>query len=56
MTENFGEDAVGQLMGRIMESMAEYYSNELREKVQRGQNVNAEKGIWNGGGVPFGTP
>lgn len=54
VTENFGEDAVGQLMGRIMESMAEYYSNELREKVQRGQNVNAEKGIWNGGGVPFG--
>ena len=54
VTENFGEDAVGQLMGRIMESMAEYYSNELWEKVQRGQNVNAEKGIWNGGGVPFG--
>ena len=54
VTENFGEDAVGQLMGRIMESMAEYYSNELREKVQRGQNVNAEKGIWNGGGIPFG--
>ncbi|MGM9603213.1 MAG: recombinase family protein [Faecousia sp.] len=54
VTENFGEDAVGQLMGRFMESMAEYYSNELREKVQRGQNINAEKGIWNGGSVPFG--
>lgn len=54
ITENFGEDAVGQLMSRIMESMAEYYSNELREKVQRGQDVNAEKGIWNGGSVPFG--
>ncbi len=54
ITENFGEDAVGQLMSRIMESMAEYYSNELREKVHRGQDINAEKGIWNGGSVPFG--
>lgn len=54
ITEDFGDNAVGQLMGRIMESMAEYYSNELREKVQRGQNINAEKGLWNGGSVPFG--
>ena len=37
-----------------MESMAEYDSNELREKVQRGQNVHAEKGIWNGGGKTSG--
>ena len=54
ITENFGEDAVGQLMSRIMECMAEYYSNELREKVQRGQDVNAEKCMWNGGTVPLG--
>ena len=53
-TENFGEDAVGQLMSRIMESMAEYYSNELREKVQRGQDINAEKCMWNGGTLPIG--
>lgn len=54
VTEDFGEDAVGKLMSRFMEGIAEYYSNELREKVQRGQNLNAEKGIWNGGSVPFG--
>lgn len=54
VTENFGEDAIGQLMERIMEGFAEYYSNELGEKVHRGQDDNAMKGIWNGGTLPLG--
>ena len=34
--------------------MAEYYSAELSQKVQRVMNINAQKAISNGGSIPFG--
>lgn len=34
--------------------MAEYYSAELSQKVKRNLELNAEKGLFNGGYAPFG--
>lgn len=34
--------------------MAEYYSAELSQKVVRGMNINAEKGLYNGCIIPIG--
>ena len=52
--EKFSDDPVGILMESIMEDFAEYYSNELKEKVVRGLSVNASKCKWNGGTLPIG--
>ena len=52
--ENIGDDASGILMEGILESMAEYYSAELSQKIRRGQMENALKGKNNGGGIPLG--
>ena len=42
------------LLSYQRKSIAEYYSAELSEKIQRGQKENALKGKNNGGGVPLG--
>ena len=52
--EKISEDASGILMQSVLEGMAEYYSVELKQKVTRGMNLNAEKGISNGGNIPLG--
>lgn len=52
--ENIADDASGILVEGVLESMAEYYSAELSQKVQRGMNINAQKAISNGGSIPFG--
>lgn len=52
--ENIGDDASGILMESVLEGMAEYYSAELAQKVNRNMMLNAEKGYFNGGKVPFG--
>lgn len=52
--ENITDDASGVLMEGLLESMAEYYSVELSQKVKRGMNINAEKCLSNGGTIPFG--
>lgn len=52
--ENISDDASGILMEGILESMAEYYSAELSQKIHRGQKENALKGRTNGGGIPLG--
>lgn len=51
--ENITDDASGRLMEGILESMAEYYSAELSQKIHRGQKENALKGKNNGGGIPL---
>lgn len=51
--ENITDDASGSLMEGILESMAEYYSAELSQKIHRGQKENALKGKNNGGGIPL---
>ena len=52
--EKFSEDPIGTLMENIMEDFAQYYSDDLKEKVTRGLSVNASKCLWNGGTLPIG--
>ena len=53
-TEHISEGADGILLESVLEGMAEWYSEDLKEKVVRGLSVNAEKCKWNGGTVPIG--
>jgi len=52
-TEKFNDDPTGQLMESILEGFAQYYSDELSQKINRGLTDNAEKAIINGA-VPLG--
>lgn len=52
--EKISDDASGILVEGVLESMAEYYSEELSQKIRRGQTENALKGKNNGGGIPLG--
>ena len=52
--ENISDDASGIMMEAVLEGMAEYYSVELKQKVKRGMDLNAEKGLSNGGNIPLG--
>ena len=52
--ENITEDASGILIEGVLESMAEYYSAELSQKVKRGIKESLSKGYYIGGGVIFG--
>lgn len=45
---------IGILVESVLEGMAEYYSVELGQKVVRGMNINAEKGLYNGCILPLG--
>lgn len=52
--ENINDDASGILMESVLEGMAEYYSQELAQKVNRNMRLNAEEGYFNGGFAPLG--
>ena len=52
--ENISEDASGILIEGVLESMAEYYSAELSQKVKRGIRESYEKGYFIGGKGLFG--
>ena len=52
--ENIAEGSEGILLESLLEGMAEYYSEDLKEKVVRGLTINAEKCKWNGGTLPIG--
>ena len=52
--ENITDDASGVLIEGVLESMAEYYSAELSQKVRRGMDLNAEKHLSTGGNVALG--
>lgn len=45
---------LGILIESVLEGMAEYYSAELSQKVNRNMLLNAERGLHNGGFVPLG--
>ena len=51
--ENIGEDPTGILMESVLEGFAEYYSEELAQKIRRGMLSNAEHCMVNGP-LPFG--
>ena len=44
--ENITEDASGILIEGVLESMAEYYSVELSQKINRGMQINASKCLY----------
>jgi len=46
--ENITDDASGILIEGVLESMAEYYSVELGQKITRGMAINAEKHLSTG--------
>ena len=52
--EQISTDASGILIESVLEGMAEYYSAELSQKVQRGMQINAEKHLSNGSVVGLG--
>ena len=52
--ENISEDASGILIEGVLESMAEYYSAELSQKVKRGFRESYSKGYFAGGRHLFG--
>ena len=52
--ENISDDASGILVEGLLESMAEYYSAELSQKIKRGMNINAQKRLCTGGAVALG--
>ena len=52
--ETISDGAAGILTESILEGMAEWYSENLKENVIRGLSVNAEKCKWNGGTLPIG--
>lgn len=53
-TENISEGPEGIILESMLEGMAEYYSAELKVKVQRGHKENALKCKHNGGTTPYG--
>ena len=52
--ENIADDASGILVEGVLESMAEYYSVELSQKILRGMKINAEKCLSNGSNPGLG--
>ncbi len=52
--ENITDDASGILVEGLLESMAEYYSVELSQKIRRGLDLNAQKQLATGGNVALG--
>lgn len=52
--ENITDDASGILIEGVLESMAEYYSAELSQKIKRGMELNASKCLSTGGNVALG--
>lgn len=54
VAESIPEGAAGTLMESLLEGLAQYYSDELSEKVRRGLKESAYKGLYAGGSVPLG--
>ena len=52
--ENITDDASGILIEGVLESMAEYYSVELAQKITRGMQINAQKCLSNGSNPGLG--
>lgn len=52
--ENISDDASGILVEGVLESMAEYYSAELSQKIRRGMEINAQKCLANGSNPGLG--
>ena len=53
-TENISDGPEDIILESMLEGMAEYYSADLAQKINRGLTENALKGKNNGGGIPLG--
>lgn len=53
-TENISDSPEGIILESVLEGMAEFYSMELSQKIIRGQNESARKGLFQGGAIPLG--
>lgn len=53
-TETISDGAEGILLESMLEGMAEYYFDDLAEKLARGMTENALKCKYNGGTLPIG--
>ena len=54
VTENFENNSSGRFFRNIMMSYAQFYSDELSDKIKRGMDYNAERCMSTGGGVALG--
>lgn len=52
--EQISDDASGGLLEGILEAMAQYYSDELSQKIKRGIDINASKCLFIGGSLSLG--
>jgi DNA invertase Pin-like site-specific DNA recombinase len=52
--ENIADNSSGIILQGVLETLAEYYSVELSEKVKRGNSVKAALALYLGGVVPLG--
>ena len=52
--ENIPDTPEGIILEGVIESMNEYYSKELSQKIMRGMKENRLKGFYQGGGLPYG--
>ena len=54
ITEHADDSATGRLMEAIIESVDEFYSENLAEEVRRGMREAASRGFWVASRVPYG--
>ena len=54
ITEQAEDNATGRLLEGIIESVDEYYSENLAQEVLRGMREAASRGFWVGSKVPYG--
>ena len=54
MTQEVGEDPMGEMVRQILNLFDEYQSKENAKHVLRAMNENARQGYWNGARPPFG--
>ena len=53
-TEVFDNSPQGRMARNVQMSVAQYYSEELAQKVQRGQQIKAKEAAYLGGRIPLG--
>ena len=52
--ENIPDTPEGIILESLLEGMNQYYSAELAQKVKRGMKETRRKGLYQGGGLPYG--
>ena len=53
-TENIPDTPEGIILESLLEGMNQYYSVELSQKIKRGMKETRLKGLYQGGGLPYG--